>query len=505
MTDHRKNSRDPGFSNRSSKWMRLLGIAALAVICATPQAFAQFATVGRGPSIGPSVGPNINAGPRISINPHVRYSPNLDYQDIHRPRRRPRPYVQEFDGPPDYNGPPKTVRKDPPRRRRANTPTIADNSYVAKEVVIELEGNPNETTVNGIARRHRLTRVESQNIPTLGSTFFRWRISDKRTVDQVVRELVADGGVRSAQRNNIFRLQQASSAEPAKSADGPEGYASGKLRLPAAHALSAGADVRIAVIDSGVDANHPELAGSIVETFDALASKEGAHAHGTTIASIIAGHGRLTGTAPSARLLAIRAFGEKKSGAESSTFVILKSLDYAVSHQAQVINMSFAGPHDPILERGLAAAAAKKIVLIAAAGNAGPKSPPLYPGADRNVIAVTATDSSDRLFSGANQGAYVALAAPGVDILAAVPDSKYRISSGTSLSAAFVSGLAALMIARNPELSPGDLRLALESSARDLGPKGRDTQFGAGEVDAYAAVSAVAAPVATASGRAAGQ
>lgn len=501
MSDHRNNPEKMGFSGR---FLKSAGAAVLtAVLCAVsaPEASAQFANVGRGPVIGPRVGPSISVGPRISIDPHVRYSPEIDYHRTDRPRpRRPHRIIEVYD-PPDFNGPPpKRARKEPPRRGRSKAVAIADNTYVAKEVVIEVEGNPTEEAANALARRHRLTRVQSQNVALLGSTFFRWRIPDKRSVDQVVRELAGDGSVRSAQRNNIFRLQQT-----AAKSDGSEGYAPAKLHLPEAHALSVGTDVRIAVIDSGIDPDHPELAGSVIENFDALGSKEGAHAHGTTIAGIITAHQKLVGVAPAARLLAIRAFGEKKSGAESTSFVILKGLDYAVTHQAKIINMSFAGPHDPLLERGLAAAAAKKIVLVAAAGNAGPKSPPLYPGADRNVIAVTATDSSDRLFSGANQGAYVALAAPGVDILAAVPGGKYRISSGTSLSAAFVSGLVALMIARNPDLSPGDLRLALESSARDLGPKGRDTEFGAGAVDALAAVSTTAAPVTTASERDSGR
>jgi subtilisin family serine protease len=497
MSDRRNHSGKLDLFGRFLKPARFAVLAVLACVVSVPDASAQFTSVGRGPSIGPRVGPNINVGPRISIDPRVRYSPDLDYHHVDRPRHRPRRVI-EIDDPPDFKGPPpRRARKEPPRRGRSNTAAVADNTYVAKEVVIEVEGNPTEEAANALARRHRLTRVQSQNVALLGSTFFRWRIPDKRSVDQVVRELAGDGSVRSAQRNNIFRLQQASVAK----SDGSEGYAPAKLHLSEAHALSVGADVRVAVIDSGIDPDHPELAGSVVESFDALGSKEGAHAHGTTIAGIIAAHQKLVGMAPAARLLAIRAFGEKKSGAESTSFVILKGLDYAVSHRAQIINMSFAGPHDPLLERGLAAAAAKKVVLVAAAGNAGPKSPPLYPGADRNVIAVTATDSSDRLFNGANQGAYVALAAPGVDILAAVPGGKYRMSSGTSLSAAFVSGLAALMIARNPDLSPGDLRLALETSARDLGPSGRDTQFGAGEVDALAAVSATAAPVTTASER----
>ena len=122
------------------------------------------------------------------------------------------------------------------------------------------------------------------------------------------------------------------------------------------------------------------------------------------------------------------------------------------------------------------------------------------PAADRNVIAVSATDQSDKLFAQSNRGSYVAIAAPGVDILSPAPDGKYQMSSGTSLSAAFVSGVVALMIARNPDITPVDVRSTLTATARDLGPKGRDDQFGAGEADALGAVSAVsAAPMAAAS------
>src|SRR3569623_797475 len=269
--------------------------------------------------------------------------------------------------------------------------------------------------------------------------------------------------------------------------------------LPEAQAVSLGEKVKVAVIDSGIDADHPELAGSIEAAFDALDSKEKAHAHGTSIAGIIAAHATLKGAAPAAKLLAIRAFGEARSGASSTTFVVLKSLDYAVSNGAQIIIMSFAGPRDKLIDRGLAAASAKNIVLVAAVGNAGPKSAPLFPGADSHVIGVTATDASDAIFAKAYQSAYVAVAAPGVDILAPLPGGNFGVSSGTSLSAAYVSGLAALMLARNPALTADEVRQALTQSARDLGPAGRDDRFGAGEADAFAAVSAVAAPVATAS------
>jgi len=173
--------------------------------------------------------------------------------------------------------------------------------------------------------------------------------------------------------------------------------------------------------------------------------------------------------------------------------VILKSLDYAASHGAQVINMSFAGPKDALVERGIAAAAAKGIVLVAASGNAGPKSAPLYPAANPGVIAVSATDAYDRLFPASNRGGHIAVAAPGVDVFLPAPGGKYQMTSGTSFSAAYVSGLAALMLARDPSLKPDGVRGILMRTARDLGEPGRDDLFGAGEADAYGAVAAVAA------------
>ncbi len=400
-----------------------------------------------------------------------------------------------------------------PRRPRPVQPVVADvpadDSYVSKEVLIEVDGRPSEQQVDGIAKRHRLTRTQSQNFPLTGSTYFRWKIPDDRSVDDVVRELIASGDVKSAQRNNVFKLQQdtAASGDAVKPEGDPAQYGLAKLRLPQAHALSVGADVTIAVIDSGIDTSHPELAGRIAASFDALGNaKEGPHIHGTSVASTIAAHSRLMGAAPSSRLLAIRAFGAQDNAAQdsdanSNSFVVIKSLDFAVSNRAQVINMSFAGPRDKAIQRSLAAAAAKGIVLVAAAGNGGAKSPPLFPAADKNVIAVSATDQSDRLFPASNRGGYIAISAPGVDILSAAPGGKYQILSGTSLSAAYVSGVAALMISRSPDIASSDVRATLLSTARDLGPPGRDDQFGAGQVDALSAVSAVTVPIATASDR----
>jgi hypothetical protein len=371
---------------------------------------------------------------------------------------------------------------------------------VAGELVAEIDGSLSAAQADELARRHGLARLESQNVPLVGGTIGLFRVIDRRPVDTVASELATDAGVRSVQPNFRYFLQE----QKAVLTEGdPAQYALAKLRLPEAHRLAQGANVTIAVIDSGIDAKHPELANAIADTFDALGSKEGPHAHGTGVAGAIVSHLKLMGAAPAARILAIRAFGVAPNGAESTSFVVLKSLDYAVAHGAQIVNMSFAGPKDMLIERGIAAAASKGTVMGAASGNAGAKSPPLYPAANANVIAVSATDAQDRLFVASNRGGYIAVAAPGVDIFLPAPDDKYQITSGTSFSAAYISGVAALMLQRNPALKPDEVRAILMKTARDLGAPGRDDLFGAGEADAFAAVSAVtptpAVPVAAVS------
>jgi Subtilase family len=395
----------------------------------------------------------------------------------------------------DGNGTPSVKGKGKGGGPRRDTVQAANLLTIPNEVVAEIEGT--EAQADEIARRHGLRRVESENFPLIGATIGLFRVTDRRPVDVVSREFATEAGVRSVQLNYRYILQEQKAALSEK--DSVQ-YALEKLHLPEAHALADGVAIRVAVIDSAIDVRHPELANSIVESFDALGSSEGPHVHGTGIAGAIVAHGRLTGSAPAAQILAIRAFGAGSGGAQSNSYVILKALNYAVVKGAQVINMSFAGPKDPIIERGITAVAMHNIVMVAAAGNAGAKSPPLYPAANPNVIAVSATDAQDHLFSASNRGGYIAVAAPGVDVFLPAPDDKYQLTSGTSFSAAYVSGVAALMLERNPALRPDDLRATLMKTAHDLGSPGRDDLFGAGEADALAAVQAVVAepaPVAT--------
>src|SRR6266403_2163545 len=462
------------------------------------------------PSINPTVAPRIDpniAGRTVTgigrTTPNLRTYPACSYAYRNSDGECRDQPVSSADGG-GTGGASGKNKNSVPRRNAAQTGL--NLRTVAGEIVAEIDGSLSDAQADELARRHGLARLESQNFPLVGSTIGLFRVTDRRTVEVVSRELATEASVRAVQPNFRYVLQD---QKAALTEGDPAQYAIAKLRLPQAHTLAYGANVIIAVIDSGIDVKHPEFANAIADAFDALGSKEGPHVHGTGIAGAIVSHARLMGSAPAARILAIRAFAAAPNGGESTSFVILKALDYAAAHGAQIVNMSFAGPNDALIERGISAAAAKGIVMVAAAGNAGAISPPLYPAANRNVIAVSATDAQDRLFAASNRGGHIAVSAPGVDIFLPAPDEKYKMSSGTSFSAAYISGLAALLLERNPALKPDEVRAILMKTARDLGAPGRDDLFGAGEADAFAAVSAVApapaTPVATVSDKPAGE
>ena len=391
-----------------------------------------------------------------------------------------------------------------PAAQRINIPPPGETRFVKDHLVLEFAAN--EPGIAQLLRRHGLILLSQTTFTLTNSMFVQVRIANRRPVGVALQGLRNEVALLSGQPDYLYRSsqdQRAAQPEPPKvtpavataaaipAGGDPAQYALAKLRIGEAHTIANGERVLVAVIDSGIDYSHPELAGAIVGAFDALGKAEKPHMHGTAIAGAIAAHSKLMGAAPAAKILAIRAFGAEGTSAEATTMAVMNSIEFASVNKARVINMSFAGPADPGVARQLAAAKANGAVLIAASGNFGPKSPPQYPAADPNVIAVSATDSNDRMFRASNIGPHISVAAPGVDILLPAPNSDYRIISGTSFSAAYVSGVAALMIQRAPGLTPDSLRQILESTAKDLGPAGKDPEFGAGLVDAYGAIMAL--------------
>ena len=345
--------------------------------------------------------------------------------------------------------------------------------------------NVPKAVLDEIIKLHNLTTIASQCLQEGGNAAFRMRHTSSETVSAVIRALAAHQVIAAAQANYVYTTQETSVQSATSQQGDPGQYVPEKLRLLAAHRMVTGNGIPIAVIDSEIDAAHPDLSGTIANRYDATGVEDSPHAHGTGMAGAIVSHQKLLGVAPGARIIAIRAFSPRASATESTTYHILRGLDHAVANNVRIINMSFAGPRDPSIERALKAAYDKGVVLIAAAGNAGPRAPALYPAADPNVIAVTATDVDDRLFTGANRGNHVAIAAPGVDILVPAPAGEYQVTTGTSVATAHVSGVVALMLERNAKLTPADVRRILTASAKRLGPA---NQFGAGLIDPLRAI-----------------
>ncbi|TDQ81009.1 subtilase family protein [Dongia mobilis] len=322
----------------------------------------------------------------------------------------------------------------------------------------------------------------------LGLRVYLMRLGDGAEPDQVFEAAAADQRPVWVQPNFIYRTTQ----DPA-GATGDQQYALRQMRADiAAPQAGGGEGIRIALIDSGVDTAHESLAGATISAFDLVDDGSvAAEVHGTVLASIMVGQGPLHGIAPRAELIAIRAFREveaKQGLAESSSFLLSLGIETAIRQQARIANLSLTGPQDRLVSQLVGEALLNKVSVVAAAGNAGPKAAPAYPAAQDGVIAVTATDMKDRLFKDANRGDYISVAAPGVDILGARPGGGYDFFSGTSMATGYASGLAALLLSHQPALGVVKLRRAMEESAIDLGAPQRDPEFGAGRIDALAAL-----------------
>jgi len=373
-------------------------------------------------------------------------------------------------------------------------PPLNEVRFLTNELVFQIANTVSADDVEQIARRFRLTVLSSQPLGMLGRTVYTFRLPDGLSVREVIRQIESSKIAAAVQPNYTYGLAQdqsapaapaavpPASAAPETTAGDPAQYIIEKFHLGDSHRLTMGDNVIVAVIDSEIDAKHPDLNGVVVDRYDAGCEAKEPDAHGTGMTGAIASRRNLLGVAPNVKVIAICAFGGDTT-AQATSIKIIKGLDYAISHGARVINMSFAGPRDPALAQALQIAREKGVVLVGAAGNAGPKSPPLYPGADPNVIAVTATDDHDRLFKGANQGKYIAVAAPGVDVLVPAPGEGVQLTTGTSVASAEVTGVVALLLAQKPTRTPEEIRTILMSTAKDLGPKGIDPQFGAGLVD----------------------
>ncbi|MEE1929143.1 type VII secretion-associated serine protease mycosin [Streptomyces sp. TRM 70351] len=274
-----------------------------------------------------------------------------------------------------------------------------------------------------------------------------------------------------------------------------------------------GAGVTVAVLDTGVDAGHPDLRGAVLPGRDVVGfgADEGDEAwarHGTAMAGIIAGRGHgpggqegVIGIAPEAEILPVRVLLEEADPARDEArdargSALAEGIRWAVDQGADVINLSLgddsASAHPDAEEDAAVRYALREgAVVVASAGNGGEDGDPVsYPAAYPGVIAVTAVDRDGARAPFSTRRWYATVSAPGKDVVIADPDRRYYHGWGTSAAAAVVSGAVALVRAAHPGLSPAQIRQLLADTARATPPGGRSDALGAGVVDAAAAVEA---------------
>ena len=367
--------------------------------------------------------------------------------------------------------------------------------FVPNEVILDVPTSVSEAQLNAISGRHGMTRMETQTFRLTGRRLFRWRIDNGTNVSDMIRSISGETQVAGAQANYLFTLAQ--EQLPQMNSDQ---YAPERLNLPEAHKLATGSRVLVAVIDSGIDASHPDLAGAIVRSYDAAAAATNVgsgsatastgepHPHGTGMAGAIAARRSTLGVAPRVGVLAVRAFDPRSH----------QRRGHDVQHHQgrRVVGRERRPHHQYELCRAGRSAARRRARPRGEARHRADRGRrqcrPEFAAAVSRRRQECHRGDRDRhggpLYTGAVRGNHIAVAAPGVEILVPAPGGNYQFTTGTSVAAAHVSGVAALLLERNPKLTTNDVRRILTRTAKSLG-RDRSRDFGAGLVNAYQAVS----------------
>jgi hypothetical protein len=340
-----------------------------------------------------------------------------------------------------------------------------------------------------LMQKYDLTRVGAFPLASLGAQCVVFQVAPERSMDDVLTQLRAEPFVHMVQPNQLFHSLQVVWNDPYAALQ----YGLRVIRADRVHQVVSGKGVQVAVIDTGIDIDHPDLQGRITSTENFVEGGEQTFRqdrHGTAVAGIIAVRADndigIVGVAPDAQILALKACWHQHvadAKAVCSSWTLARALDFAILHGARIINLSLAGPPDALLARLLTTATAGGIVVIAAAHDTAPG--PGFPASHAGVIAVLASDthSQVRLIAGVPNGPL--LAAPGIEVLTTLPHSAYDFLSGSSLAAAHVSGIVALLLEHDATLTPSRLHTLLHATGR---PAAMASAAGVRILDACSAV-----------------
>ncbi|WP_431812062.1 S8 family peptidase [Lysinibacillus sp. FW12] len=322
-----------------------------------------------------------------------------------------------------------------------------------------------------------------RSIPSLGYDVV--QLNKGVTIEKAVSYYLKQNGIKSVSPSYVYH-SFTKDIDPKKQ----EMYHLSLLQMDQALQLAGDHDVKVAVIDSGVDFKHPDLKSQVLPPYNAAAPANATYPgdHGTHVAGIIAaakdngigGHG----INPKAKLLPIDVFNGKEG---ANDFIIAQGILYAIEQGADVINMSLGGyGESPLMKEAVQKAIDSGITVVAAAGNESTDDYS-FPASFEGVISVGSTNDRNKLSSYSNYGPSVDVVAPGEEIYSTVHDGKKGSSfvkfSGTSMASPVVAGIVSLLKSKYPNLKPHEIEAILEMTAQDLGEKGYDLTYGHGLVD----------------------
>ena len=399
--------------------------------------------------------------------------------------------------------PPASAQEEPFAPRRLPPPQVskfAPRPQVDEgTVLVKYRKGASQSDRAAALKRHR-----AEDAGPVGTTGYRVARIHGRPQD-AVSELESDPLVEDAEPNYI-RTASAVPNDPAY-AYGDQDYLK-QMRMGVAWDVTKGTTAKtIAILDTGIDLDHPEFSGRRRTGYNAFTNGTNVaddSGHGTVVAGIAAAatnNGRgIAGAAWNAGILPVKVMNANGEGTDAN---IAEGITWAVDHGATVLNLSLGGPGaSAVLKSAVDYALSRDRVVVVAAGNEG-SDVPSYPAAYKGVLAVTATDAQSNFAWFSNHGWWVDVAAPGMGIVGPIngPGEEYVIGDGTSFAAPLVAGVAFLVRVKNPTWTQSQVLWRIRSTSRDMGPSGIDPFYGQGRIDAAAALgSARLAPVAPAPG-----